>query len=110
MPLKVDARYQPARLWQMATVHGVDCCASDLAAFYRVTSTDGTTMYEGQVKGGSSGGQGSTTFGGGYMSGPLVLPAGDYSVTTWLATYDQGIAGAPRGTCMTEVTLRPSMT
>jgi hypothetical protein len=107
MPLTVDARYQPARLWQMATAHGVDCCASDLAAFYRVTSTNGTTMYEGQVKGGMSGGQGSTTFGGGYMSGPLLLPAGDYSVTTWLATYDQGVAGAPRGTCSTEVTLRP---
>jgi hypothetical protein len=106
-PLKLDPDYQPARLWQMATVHGVECCAGDVLAFYRVASGDGTAVYEGMLQGGSSGGSGYTTYGGGYGSGPLVLPAGDYSVTAWLAPYNGGVAGAPRGECSTEVTLRP---
>ena len=105
-PLKVDADYKPARLWQMATVHGAECCAGDVSAFYRVASGDGTVVYEGMVSGGSSEG-GSTTYGGGYGSAPLVLPAGGYSVTAWLATYDGGVAGTPRDECSTQVTLRP---
>ena len=52
-------------------------------------------VYEGMVPGGSSGGSDSTTFGGGYGSGPLVLPAGGYSVTAWLATYDGGVGARP---------------
>ena len=56
-PLKLASDYQPARLWQMATAHGVDCCAGDVLAFYRVESGDGTVVYEGLVPGGSSGGQ-----------------------------------------------------
>ena len=63
-PLKVAADYQPARLWQMATATGIDCCSGDVAAFYRVKSASGTVVYDGQVPGGESGGQGSTTFGG----------------------------------------------
>ena len=106
-PLKLASNYQPARLWQMATVHGVECCAGDVLAFYRVASGDGTVVYEGMVPGGSSGGPDSTTFGGSYGSGPLVLPAGDYSITAWLAPYSGGVAGAPRGECSTQVTLRP---
>jgi hypothetical protein len=106
-PLELDPDYQPARLWQMATVHGVDCCASNLSAFYRVRSGDGTLVSEGQVPGDESGGSGSTTFGGGYGSGPLVLPAGSYSITAWLATYDGGVMGTPREECSTRVTLRP---
>ncbi len=106
-PLKLAADYQPARLWQMATVHGLDCCAGDVLAFYRVTSDDGTAVYEGMVRGDASGGQDGTTYGGGYMSTPLVLPAGGYSVTAWLAPYSGGVAGAPRGECSTTVTLRP---
>ena len=43
-PLKLAADYRPARLWQMATVHGVDCCAGDMLAFYRVTAGDGTVV------------------------------------------------------------------
>lgn len=106
-PMNLAANYQPARLWQMATVHGVDCCAGDVAAFYRVKSGDGTVVYEGAVPGGSSGGQGATTYGGGYGSGPLVLPGGGYSITAWLATYDGGVMGTPRDECSTQVTLRP---
>ncbi len=105
-PLKLAPDYQPARLWQMATAHGVDCCAGDLAAFYRVESSDGTVVHEGLVPGGESGGNGSTTFGGGYGSGPLVLSAGEYSVTAWLATNHAGVMGTPRDECSTTVTLR----
>ena len=106
-PLQLAADYQPARLWQMATVNGVDCCASDVAAFYRVKSGDGTVVYEGLVPGGESGGQSSTTYGGSYGSGPLVLPAGRYSITAWLGTNDAGVMGTPRDECATQVTLRP---
>jgi hypothetical protein len=106
-PLKLASAYRPARLWQMATAHGVDCCAGDVLAFYRVASGDGTVVYEGMVPGGSSGEQGSTTYGGGYGSGPLVLPAGEYSITAWLAPYSGGVAGAARGECSTKVDLRP---
>ncbi len=106
-PLKLASDYQPARLWQMATAHGVDCCAGDVLAFYRVVSGDGTVVYEGMVPGGESGGQGSMTYGGGYGSGPLVLPAGGYSITTWLATNSAGAIGPPRHECSTQVTLRP---
>jgi hypothetical protein len=106
-PLALDSDYKPARLWQMVTAHGVECCLGDVLAFYRVTSGDGAVVYEGMVPGGSSGGTDSTTFGGSYLSGPLVLPAGDYSVTAWLAPYTGGVAGAPRGECSTEVSLRP---
>jgi hypothetical protein len=76
-------------------------------AFYRVVSGDGTVVYEGMVPGGSSGGSGYTTYGGGYGSGPLVLPAGHYSVTVWLAPYSSGVMGTPRDECSTQVTLRP---
>ncbi len=106
-PLKVAGDYQPARLWQMATVHGLDCCASNEFAFYRVQSDDGTRVYEGQVRGSESGYPGTTTFGGSYGSGPLVLPAGRYSITIWLATYDSVVMGPPRDECSTQVTLRP---
>lgn len=106
-PLQVAADYRPARLWQMATVHGLDCCAGDVLAFYRVTAADGTAVYEGMVRGDASGsgGQGATTFGGGYMSAPLDLPAGAYSVSAWLAPLSGGAAGAPRGECSTRITL-----
>lgn len=106
-PLQLAAGYRPARLWQMATVHGLDCCAGDILAFYRVASADGTAVYEGMVQGDASGGQDGTTYGGGYMSTPLVLPAGSYSVAAWLAPYSGGVAGAPRGECTTQVTLAP---
>ena len=106
-PLKLASDYRPARLWQMATAHGVECCLGDVLAFYRVASSDGAAVYEGMVPGGSSGGADSTTFGGSYGSGPLVLPAGGYSVTAWLAPYSGGVAGPPRGECSTQVSLRP---
>jgi hypothetical protein len=106
-PLKLAPDYQPARLWQIATVHGLDCCAGDVLAFYRVTSDAGAAIYEGMVRGGASGGQDGTTYGGGYMSTPLVLPAGGYSVAAWLAPLSGGVAGAPQGECTTEVTVPP---
>ena len=108
-PLQLAADYRPARLWQMATVHGLDCCSGDVLAFYRVTFADGTGAYEGMVRGDASGsgGQDATTFGGGYMSTPLVLPAGSYSVAAWLAPDSGGVAGAPRDECTTQVTLAP---
>jgi hypothetical protein len=106
-PLKLASDYQPARLWQMATAHGVECCSGEIWAFYRVTASDGSVVYEGPVLGGSSGDQGSSTYGGGYGSGPLVLPAGGYSITAWLATNSGGKMGTPRDQCSTQVTLRP---
>ncbi len=106
-PLKLASDYQPARLWQMATAHGVECCAGNVFPFYRVGTGGGTVVYEGMVTGGSSGGSGYTTYGGGYGSGVLVLPAGRYSITVWLATYDGGVVGTPRDECSTKVTLRP---
>ncbi len=106
-PLKVDATYQPARLWQMATVHGYECCATNLTAWERVESADGTAVYAGIVSGSASGGSGYTTFGGGYGSGPLVLPAGEYSISMWLATNDQGVMGTPSDACSTQVALQP---
>ncbi len=105
-PLVLDSDYLPARLWQMATVHGVECCAGNLLAFFRVASGDGAVISEGMVPGGLSGGSGYTTYGGGYGSGPLALPAGGYSITAWLATYDAGVTGTPRDECSTKVTLR----
>ena len=104
-PLQVAPDYRPARLWQMATVQGLDCCTGDVLAFYRVTAADGTAVYEGMVRGDASGGQDGTTYGGGYMSTPLDLPAGDYTVAAWLAPYSGGVAGAPRGECSTRITL-----
>jgi hypothetical protein len=106
-PLKLASDYRPARLWRMATVHGVECCAGNVLAFYRVAADDGTVAYEGMVPGGSSGGSGYTTYGGGYGSGPLVLPAGGHSISVWLAPYSGGVAGAARGACSTKVDLRP---
>lgn len=108
-PLQLAADYQPARLWQMATAKGVDCCAGDIEAFYRVTSNAGAVKYEGLVPGGASGGQpDGTIFGGGPVAGPpLVLPAGDYAITAWLATLTSGVVGTPQGRCSTQVTLRP---
>jgi hypothetical protein len=106
-PLKLDVNYQPARLWRMATIHGLDCCAANESPFERVESNDGTVVYEGIVSSSESGGPGYTTFGGGYGSGLLVLPAGIYSITTWLATYDRGVMGTPSDGCSTRVTLRP---
>lgn len=106
-PLKLAPDYRPARLWQMATVHGLDCCAGDVLAFYRVTAADGAVVHDGMVPGDASGQDNTTTFGGGYMSTPLDLPAGDYSVAAWLAPYGGGVAGAPRDECSTSVTLRP---
>jgi len=104
--LKLAADYQPARVWQLATVQGASCCSTDVAAFYRVQAADGTVVSEGLVPGGSSGGQGATTYGGGYGSGPIVLPAGRYTITAWLATDEGGVMGTPRDTCSTQVTLR----
>ena len=106
-PLQLDANYEPARFSQMATVHGVDCCAGDVFPFYRVVSGDGSMAHEGLVSRGSSGGDGYTTYGGGYGSGVLVLPAGRYAITVWLAPYDGGVMGTQRDECSTQVTLGP---
>ena len=106
-PLKVDAAYQPARLWQMATVHGLDCCAGNVMAFYRVETGPGTVVYDGLVSSGESGTSDATTFGGSYGSGPLVLPAGEYSIRLWLAPYDHGVMGTPSVGCSMHVNLRP---
>lgn len=103
--LQLDADYQPGRLWPMATVHGLECCLGEILAFYRVESPDGTVVYEGLMSGGSSGDQEVTIFGGTYGSRPLVLPAGDYSIMAWLASYNGGVAGGPRGECSTQITL-----
>ena len=59
------------------------------------------------MPGGQSGAQGSTTYGGGYGSGPLDLPAGSYSITAWLATNAVASWARPRNECSTQVALRP---
>jgi hypothetical protein len=106
-PLQMDATYEPARLWPMATVHGVDCCAGNVMAFYRVKTAAGAVVYDGLVPGGESGTTDATTFGGSYGSGPLVLPAGDYSISLWLAPYADGKMGTPGAGCSTNVALQP---
>lgn len=105
--MKVEVSFQPARLWQIATVHGYDCCAGNLEAFSGVQKSDGNLVYEGLVSESASGGQGSTTFGGGYNSPPLVLPPGTYTITSWIADYASGVMGTPSRQCSTQVTLRP---
>ena len=108
LPLVLDPAYRPARLWQSAILRGTDCCGGHEFAFSRVVASDGTVVHDGLVSGGSSGGAGYTTFGMGYESpGPLVLPAGSYSVTAWLATWDGRTAGPVRDECSTSVTLAP---
>lgn len=106
-PLKLAADYRPARLWPMATVHGVECCKGDVFPFYRVQSGDGTAEYEGLVSSSTSGEGDATTYGGSYGSGLLVLPAGDYAITVGLAGYAGGVTGPPRDECSTQVTLQP---
>lgn len=104
--LKVAAGYQPARLWRVATLHGLNCCSSDVTAFYRVVSSAGTAMFEGPVPGDESGTQNSTTQGGGFNAVPLDLPAGGYSITSWLASNTGGVIGTPSNECSTQITLR----
>jgi hypothetical protein len=106
-PLLVDAAYQPAQLWSVATVHGQECCpGGGLYPFVHVVDHDGVAVYDGIVSGGGSGDQDSTTFGGGYHSLPLLLPAGDYTINGWLANYPGG-QGTPQDGCAIQVTLRP---
>jgi hypothetical protein len=106
-PLKVDAAYRPARLWQIATVRGLNCCGGSEMAFYRVTTSAGTVVYDGFVPGGEAGSPDSTTFGGSYGSQPLVLPAAEYAIRTWLAPYANGVTGTPARACSTKVNLQP---
>jgi hypothetical protein len=106
-PLQLDPAFQPARLWRQATVHGYECCPGDLAAYYRVVTAAGTVLFEGAVPGGASGGGGFTTFGGGYGSGPLLLPAGDYMVSAWTGASPGGPTGTLANECTTEITLKP---
>jgi hypothetical protein len=97
-PLKLDAAFQPARLWQIANVDG-RCCPDNLEAFARVQQSDGKLVYEGLVS--------NSAGGGGYGSPPLVLPAGTYTITNWIADYAGEVMGAPRDQCSTTITLRP---
>lgn len=106
-PAAVDPAYQPAQLWRTATAYGIECCGTTpTMAFDRIQADDGTVVYEGLVSGGSSGGEGYTTFGGGYGSQLLVLPAGGYAIRTWLASYDDGAMGEPRQACTTHLVLK----
>lgn len=75
--------------------------------FYRVASGDGTVVHEGMVSGSASGDTDATTYGGSDGSGLLVLPAGGYAITAWLAGYAGGVTGPPRDDCSTQVTLQP---
>jgi hypothetical protein len=104
-PLQLDAAFRPARLWRIAIVHGLECCGTNVLAFERIRSADGTVVHEGIVSGSASGEENSTTFGGGYGSPPLVLPPGRYSITAWLATYNGGVSGPPSQECASEVTV-----
>lgn len=105
-PLKLDAGYQPARLWRTATVHGLECCAGNVFPAIRVESND-VELYTGLVSSGAMGATDSTTFGGAVGAPPLVLPAGTYSISMWLTTYDNGVMGTQTDGCSTQITLRP---
>ncbi|HEY4228118.1 MAG TPA: hypothetical protein VGM49_07250 [Candidatus Limnocylindrales bacterium] len=108
-PMKLDPTYQPARLWLRATVHGVECCTGDVTPFERISSAEGTAAHEGIVSGSAEGSPSDvpayTTFGGGYGSPPVVLPAGKYSIAAWLGTYAAGVTGSPQDACSTQITL-----
>jgi len=104
--MALDPAYNPARVWRVATVHGYECCPGDLFAFSRMQSDEGRVVHEGSIPGGVGGGEdGVTTFGGSYGSSPLVLPAGNYTITMWLAGSLKG--GTTRGECSTRLSLRP---
>jgi hypothetical protein len=106
-PLRLASDYEPARLWQVATIHSNYCCPGNVYAFYHVESDDGTVVYEGTVAGGSPGNADSTTFDVGSGAGVLALPPGGYSITAWLAPFDGGVMGTPGDECSIRVTLRP---
>ncbi|HJP88969.1 MAG TPA: hypothetical protein VJ850_08050 [Candidatus Limnocylindrales bacterium] len=88
-PLGLDPSFQPGRIWLSATVNGYECCPGSLAVLLHVEDAGGMTVFDGRLLGGAQGtGTGpdaSTTFGGGYGSTPLVLPAGEYTVTLSVA-------------------------
>jgi hypothetical protein len=107
-PLALDTADQPGRLWPMAAARGVECCLGEVFAYYRVEATDGAALYEGLVSAGASGDQGATTYGGsGYGSTPLVLPAGSYVVTAWLAGDPRTATGPAQDACTTQVVIKP---
>lgn len=107
-PATVDAAYHAAKLFRTATVHGLDCCTGDVTALDRIEAADGTVAYEGLLSGSETGTQDTTTFGGTYGSQLLVLPPGRYTVATWLATDDKGVAGTPYDACTTSIELAPA--
>lgn len=72
-----------------------------------VASGDGTVVHEGMVSGSASGDGDAATYGGSDGSGVLVLPAGNYAITAWLADYAGGVTGPPRDDCSTHVRLQP---
>lgn len=100
--LALDAAYRPARLWTIATTHGIECCAGNVYPFYSVRSGDRTMLHDGMVQGGAYGRDDTTTYGPGV---PLVLSPGSYTVTVWLASLDRGVIGPPTHECSTEVSL-----
>jgi hypothetical protein len=106
-PLSVEASYEPARVWQTVTLHGTTCCDNDVGAFERVASDAGTVLYEGPVVGGVTGTNDTTTYGGGYGSRPLLVPAGTYSVSLWTGPYSGGVTASPTQSCSGSIVVQP---
>jgi hypothetical protein len=103
--LAADGAYQPARVWPMATVHGAECCGGEVFPYARVEAAGGPVVYERLISGYAEGGDGYTTFGGGYGASPLVLPAGAYTIHVWLGSHAAGVTGTRRQECSAPLTL-----
>jgi len=92
--LAIDPGYAPGRVWLSSERRDLDALGNvpdELESFYRVTSSTGSVVNE----------QGP------WRSLPVVLPGGDYSVETWLATYVEGVQGLPSRSCSTSIHLDP---
>jgi hypothetical protein len=100
--LALDGGYRPARLWTVATRRGHECCADEVYPFYRVERVGGLTVHDGLIQGSASGDGTGTTYGPGT---PLVLEAGTYAVSSWLATLDPDAVRPSADACETEITL-----
>lgn len=94
--LAIDATYAPARLWLDSVRRDLDALGNvpdELMSFYRIRSSDGTSIHE----------TGPYYWPGSSL--PALLPSGDYTVETWLASDVDGVEGLPTRSCAMDVHL-----